>query len=151
MKWFKKSEVALGEGSVTQYIVFEHKKLFSLIFYRWNTIDQVRFHTHAFAAVAFLLKGWYWEQVIFNKIIMQNFVNIPFLPRFLPKNYCHSVQNAKPGTMTMVITGPWQKYWFEYFPDYREHEHVIGTGKWVKYTWGRKKVGVYNELPEEYK
>lgn len=142
MIWFKKSEVVLGTGSVTQYIVFEHKKIASLIFYRWNTIDQVRFHTHAFKAVAFLLTGWYWEKVMFNGIEMTNFVNVPFLPRFLPKNYCHAVQNAKPGTITMVITGPWQKNWFEYFPD---------TKKWVKYGWGRVKLSSHDELPEDYK
>jgi len=126
--FFKKSEVALGEGSVTQYIVFENKHFLSLIFYRWNTIDQVRFHTHAFGAVAFLLKGWYWEKVMFNDIEMTNFVNVPLVPRYLPKNYCHAVGNAKPGTLTMVIAGPWQKTWKEYFPD---------TKSWVTYTWGR--------------
>ncbi|MDX1373775.1 MAG: hypothetical protein R3321_14975, partial [Nitrososphaeraceae archaeon] len=29
----------------------------------------------------------------------------------------------------MVLAGPWDKYWYEYFPD---------TDTWVKYTWGRK-------------
>lgn len=140
MKIFRKSEVVLGQGSVTQYIVFEHKRLFSLIFYKWNTIDQVRFHTHAFAAVAFLLKGWYWEKVMFNGVEMTNFVNVPWIPRFLPKNYCHAVQNAKPGTTTMVITGPWQKHWYEFFPD---------TKQWVKYNWGRVKVGKFDHLPKE--
>ena len=137
---FETKEVALGEGSVTQHIVFENKKLFSLIFYKWNTIDQIRFHTHAFSSFAFLLKGWYWEKVMFNNIEMTNFVNQPLWPRYLPKNYCHAIQNAKPGTLTMVITGPWQKFWYEYFPD---------TKKWVKYTWGREKLGKYNKLPKD--
>ena len=137
---FEKKEVALGKGSVTQYIVFENKYLFSILFYKWNTIDQIRFHTHAFASFAFLLRGWYWEKVIFNKIEMTNFVNQPLWPRFLPRNYCHAIQNAKPGTLTMVITGPWQKNWHEYFPD---------TKTWVKYAWGREKVGRYRELPGE--
>lgn len=135
-KVFEKSEVALGEGSVTQYIVFENKKLLSLIFYRWNTIDQVRLHTHAFAAVAFLLSGWYWEKVRFGKHTMSNFVNVPFVPRFLPKNYAHSIQNSKPGTLTMVIAGPWQENWFEFFED---------TKTWVKYGWGRKKIAKIHE------
>lgn len=128
---FRKSEVALGSGSVTQYIIFENKYLFSLIFYRWDTIDQVRFHTHAFPAIAFLLKGWYWEKVLFNGIEMTNFVNVPLVPRYLPRNYTHAIGNAKPGSLTMVIAGPWQKYWWEFFPD---------TKKWVQYTWGRKVV-----------
>ncbi len=130
-KIWESKEVALGEGSVTQYTLFEHKRLFSIIFYKWNTINQIRFHTHAFAAVAFLLKGWYWEKVRYNGIVMTNFVNVPLIPRFLPRNYCHAIENSKPGTMTMVITGPWQKTWWEFFPD---------TDRWVEYSWGRKKI-----------
>ena len=142
MIFFKKKEVSLGEGSVTQYTLFENKYLFSIIFYKWFTIDQIRFHTHAFASFAFLLRGWYWEKVLFKGIEMTNFVNQPFWPRWLPRNYCHAIENAKPGTLTMVLTGPWQKNWFEYFPD---------TKKWVKYAWGRKKLGKFDELPEEYR
>lgn len=141
-KFFEKSKVTLGTGSVTQYIIFENKHLLSLIFYKWHTIDQVRFHTHAFPAVAFLLCGWYWEKVIFNGFEMTNFVCQPLWPRILPRNYCHAIQNAKPGTMTMVIAGPWQKNWFEYFPD---------TQTWVKYGWGREKLGKYKDLPKEYR
>lgn len=140
IKLFEKKEVALGTGSVTQYTIFENKYLFSLIFYKWNTINQVRFHTHAFASFAFLLHGWYWEKVLFNGIEMTNFVNQPLWPRYLPKNYCHAIKNARPGTLTMVLAGPWQKYWYEYFPD---------TELWVKYTWGRKKLGKFKELPKK--
>jgi hypothetical protein len=136
---FEKKEVALGTGSVTQYILFENKHLFSVIFYRWNTIDQVRFHTHAFASFAFLLKGFYWEKIKFGDIEMDNLVNQPLWPRYIPKNYCHSVGHAKPGTLTMVLAGPWQKHWYEFFPD---------TETWVKYTWGRKKLGKYKQIQE---
>lgn len=127
--FFKKSDVVLGEGSVTQYIVWENKKLCSLIFYKWNTIKQNRAHTHAFPALAFLLRGWYWENVWFDGLKMMNLVNTPLWPRWLPRNYCHAVGNARPGTITMVIAGPWQETWEEYFPD---------TDTWVTYTWGRK-------------
>lgn len=143
MKICKKKEVALGKGSVTQYTLFEHKRLFSIIFYRWNTIDQIRFHTHAFSAFAFLLHGWYWEKVKFGPHTMSNFVNQPLWPRWLPKNYCHAIENAYPGSITMVITGPWQKYWYEYFPD-----RMDGKGaKWVKYTWGRVVVSESTDAP----
>lgn len=129
IKMFTKKQVALGKGSVTQYTVFECKWLFSIIFYRWNTVDQIRFHTHAFAAYAFLLRGWYRESVMVDSVVEARTVDQTFKPRFLPKNYCHSIGYAKPNTVTMVIAGPWQKTWKEYFPD---------TKKWVTYGWGRK-------------
>lgn len=135
-KIFEKSEVALGEGSVTQLIIFEHKRFFSWIIYKWNTVDQVRLHTHAFFAVAFLISGWYWEKVRFGKHMMDNFVNTPLIPRFLPKGYCHAIKNSKPGTKTMVFTGPWQDHWFEFFEDEK---------MWVKYGWGRKKISKIKE------
>lgn len=137
---WEKKQVALGEGHVDQYILFENKYLFSIIFYRWATIDQIRFHTHAFNSIAFLLKGWYWEKVIFNGIEMTNFVNVPLVPRLINKGYCHAIENAKPGTMTMVLVGPWCQNWYEYFPD---------TKKWVKYKWGRIKVGTYDKLEDD--
>ena len=130
IKFFKSKEVALGVGSVTQYTVFECKQLFSIIFYRWNTVDQVRFHTHAFNAYAFLLRGYYEEKVIKDNKIINKTVNQLFKPRFLARNYCHSIGYAKPNTMTLVITGRWQDTWQEYFPD---------TEEWVTYSWGRQK------------
>ena len=134
IKMFSKKEVALGKGSVTQYTLFECKWLFSIIFYKWNTVDQIRFHTHAFAAVAFLLRGWYEEKVItYNDVGLQfttqKTVNQWLKPRYLPRNYCHSIGYALPSTITMVLCGPWQKTWKEFFPD---------SKKWVTYTWGRK-------------
>jgi hypothetical protein len=141
--FFQKKQVALGKGSVMQYILMENKWLFSIIFYKWATIDQIRFHTHAFHSVAFLLKGWYWEKVKFQtgdvKFQASNLVNIPLYPRIIQKNYCHAIQKARPGTMTMVIAGPWEKHWAEFFP---------ADKKWVKYAWGRKKIGFFDTLEE---
>ena len=134
--------VELGEGYVEEFTLFEHKRLFSIILYRWHTIDQVRFHTHAFASVAILLAGWYWEKIRYGKHVMTNFVNVPFLPRYLPTNYCHAIENAKPGTLTINFRGPWQRTWWEYFPN---------TDQWVEYTWGRDKLRKPNpgETPKE--
>jgi len=129
--FFQSKSIALGAGNVTQFLLIENKYFFSIIFYKWHTIDQVRYHTHAFPAVAFLLNGWYWEKVLFNDIEMENFVNVPLIPRILPRGYTHMIGNSKPGTRTMVIAGPWSEFWWEYFPD---------TDTWVKYTWGRKVV-----------
>jgi hypothetical protein len=142
IKFFTSKDVALGEGSVTQYTFFECKELFSIIFYKWNTVDQVRFHTHAFPAYAFLLRGFYHEKVITeDKRIIKKIVNQLFKPRFLARNYCHSIGYAKPNTVTMVFVGRWSKQWKEYFPD---------TKTWVTYEWGRKKVNkVVSELVEK--
>tara|TARA_R110000850_G_scaffold100075_1_gene207169 strand:- start:163 stop:627 length:465 start_codon:yes stop_codon:yes gene_type:complete len=139
IKLLTSKQVALGQGNVTQYTLFECKELFSIIFYRWNTIDQVRFHTHAFNAYAFLLKGYYHEKIISKGKTTDNIVNQILKPRFLAREYCHSIGYAKPNTMTLVITGSWQDTWQEYFPD---------TKKWVTYSWGRNKIDSKSYLQE---
>ncbi len=138
--FFKKSNVCLGKGTVTQYILIENKHFFSIIFYKWNTISQSRFHSHAFNAVAFLIKGFYWEKIIFDESCTEvdNVINVPLVPRFLPKNYIHSIGYSKPNTITMLISGKWDENWHEYFPD---------SKKWVRYGWGRVVIDKSSEFP----
>lgn len=133
--WFRKKRVELGDGHIIQYTLFESKKLFGIIIYHWKTIKQNRFHSHAFPAYAFLLNGSYIEEVIEDGKIVVKEVNSRFKPRFIPQNYIHRIMKAQPKTWTIVFTGPWLNNWFEYFQDKK---------KWVKYTWGRKKVAEYD-------
>jgi hypothetical protein len=133
--WFRAlavKDVALDMGNIKQYTLFECKYLFSIIFYKWENVQQSRFHTHAFASMAILLKGSYEEDVLVDdKEIVTRTVDERFKLRHLPKDYCHCINKAKPGTWTVVFCGPWKKTWEEYFVD---------TNTWIKYTWGRKRV-----------
>jgi len=138
--FFQKKRVELGEGYILAYVIFEWKPLFSIIVYNWKTILQNRFHSHAFAAYAFLLSGSYTEEVYRHGEITERKVNQWLKPRFLPRNYTHRILKADPNTYTVVFTGPWIKYWYEWFQD---------TNTWVKYTWGRKVVSKSNNPPEE--
>lgn len=131
MIFFKKKRVELGEGHIIQYTLFESKHLGGIWFYHWKTIGQNRFHTHAFDSIAITLSGSYEQEVIKDGRIIKEVVSKRFIPRFLPKNYCHRILKASPKTWTMVIFSPWIPYWWEYFQD---------TETWVKYTWGRKVV-----------
>lgn len=138
IKVWKHNEVALGEGRVRAFTLFECKYLFSIIFYTWETIDQVRFHTHAFSSIAILLSGSYEEEVIDRDLgICTRTVNQRWRPRFLPKDYCHSIKRSHPGTRTVVFAGPWKRTWWEFFPS--AFDPNFGT--WQRYTWGRKKIG----------
>lgn len=140
IKMFQKKRVELGDGHIIQYCIFECKYLFSIILYNWKTIKQNRFHSHAFSAIAFLLSGAYEQEVYKNGQIRTEKVNNWLTPRYLPKNYTHRIMKAESRTWTIVFTGPWMKYWYEWFED---------TNTWVKYTWGRKVLGKSNVPPEE--
>ena len=129
MKLFSKKRIELGEGHIVQYTIFEHKKIGGIWIYNWKSIEQNRFHTHAFGSYAFLLSGEYTEEIIRDGEIQKRTVNQWLKPKHLPKNYTHRILEAKPNTWTMVFFGKWIPYWWEYFHD---------TKTWVKYGWGRK-------------
>lgn len=133
--------VELGSGYILSYALFEWKLLFSVIIYNWKTIRQNRFHSHAFPAIAFLLKGEYVEEVYKDGKIITKVVGKDqrFKPRYLPRHYTHRILKAKPQTYTIVFTGPWTRYWYEWFED---------TNTWVKYTWGRRVVSKSSTPPK---
>ena len=141
--FLQSKEVALGDGSVKQFTLFEHKKIGGIWFYSWGNVGgesgegQCRFHTHAFNSIAVTLKGSYNQEVIDENGINKHEVSSLFRPRFLPRHYTHRIINAKPDTWTCVIFGRWSKTWYEYFED---------TKTWVEYSWGRK---VINKFPNK--
>lgn len=140
MLFFKKKRVELGTGYIMAYTLFESKHLFSIIFYNWLTIEQNRFHSHAFPAVAFLLSGSYEEEYLDLGQVKINKVNAWMKPRYLPRNYTHRIMVAAPRTWTVVFVGPWSDNWYEWFQD---------SKVWVKYGWGRKVIDKSHETPLE--
>lgn len=146
--FWKKSEVVLGTGNVTQFIVWENKYFCSCILYTWQTIDQVRAHSHAFNAVTFLLHGWYWEDILLGDRWVRTLVNQPLWPRYIPKGYVHAVKDSKPGTKTLLFCGPWQNVWWECFPANLSKGYL--TDMWVKYTWGRQKISSSPLIPKSF-
>ena len=126
---FRKKRIELGKGEIIQYTIFESKKLGGIWLYNWKTIEQNRFHTHAFSSIAITLRGQYTEEVIKDGVIEQRVVRKLFRPRKLPRNYCHRILDADPNTWTIVLFGKWSSFWWEYFQD---------SKTWVQYTWGRK-------------
>lgn len=129
MIWFKKKRVELGDGHIIQYTIFESKYFGGIWIYNWKTIGQNRFHTHAFKSIAITLNGSYIQELMKNDKIITEVVKRKFIPRYLPRDYCHRILEAKPNTWTIVFFGKWSEYWWEYFQD---------SKTWVKYTWGRK-------------
>lgn len=134
---FKRKRIELGEGHIIQYTLFESKRFGGIWIYNWKTIDQNRFHTHAFNSVAFTLRGSYTQEVITDTGIEVQEVKRWLRPRFLPRHYTHRILEAKPNTWTCVIFGRWSKFWYEYFDD---------TKTWVKYSWGRKKIEKFSNV-----
>ena len=111
--FWKKKDILLGDQNVSEITVLEWKKLFSIKLFHFHKTEgsQDRFHTHAFNALSFLLKGNYTEEVLDGKKVLR-------LPRnrskiiFIPKGQFHRITKSE-GCRTLLITGPWDAEWSE--------------------------------------
>lgn len=105
--FLKKKRIDLGEQSVTELTILEYKKWFSIKLFNFHKSEGVqdRFHTHAFNAYSFLLKGDYIEEVLEdNKIVKCLRSRSKVL--FIPKDSYHRITRSK-GCVTLLVTGPW--------------------------------------------
>ena len=124
---FNRVRVALGKGYLDKYTIFECKWFFCIYFHIFNTIEQDRFHTHAFNGIAILFKGGYEEQQKIGNLILNKKVGLGI--RYIPRLYNHRLLKSKPNTMSILFTGPWVDFWTE------EKNGLVRT-----LTWGRKEV-----------
>lgn len=124
---FNKARVALGEGHLDRLTIFECKNIFSVYIHCFNTVAQDRFHSHAFAGLAFLLWGGYYEEYKNDTGVYVKWVG-PGV-RYIPRAYNHRLLRSVPNTVSVLITGPWARHWTE------EKDGVVRT-----LTWGRKVV-----------
>lgn len=133
-KILHKDRVGIGRGHIDRYTLFEFKYLGGVIFNVFNSIEQDRWHTHAFNSICIQLRGYYYEdtlQKIGNSYIpMQKEQIRAFRIRFLPRTHNHRILESSPNAWSLSIMGPWQKTWTETRWDYRR----------ILYTWGRKRL-----------
>ena len=120
---FKKARIALGNGFLDRYTIFECKRWFSIYFHIFNTIEQDRFHTHAFDGVAILLRGGYEEEVKKGNLFYRKWIG-PSV-RFIPRSYNHRLLRSKPNTLSILFTGPWSE-------ENESYVKILG--------WGRKEL-----------
>ena len=122
------NKFTFGDQVVSQFILFECKWLFSIIFFYFHKSDgaQDRFHTHAFNALSIKLFGRYNEYILLDEETGEYEVK----PRenviqYFPRDSYHKIGNGT-GCMTILFSGPWKKTWKEYI-----------DGKVVHYNWNR--------------
>lgn len=113
---FKYSKFKFGEQHVSQFILFEYKKWFSIIFFYFHKSDksQDRYHTHAFNAWSFKLFGEYHEYILLSKNPFKvNVKRRKSFYKFFPKDSYHKIGNST-GCLTVLFTGSWNQTWEEY-------------------------------------
>jgi hypothetical protein len=107
----KYKRVSFGAGHIDVYTLFEFKRFLSLTLHKFNTIEQDRFHSHAFGAISIMIKGGYAEEYVDNGEIKTKHIK-PGI-RYIPRGYEHRLLESRPNTWTILFAGPWSKTWFE--------------------------------------
>ena len=124
---FKKYDGGKNSG-VTGYFLIEWKKVFSIGLLHFKKGSREAYHSHAFFAMTWFLKGTVTEE-------KYNGPNKDFgpsiIPKFTPRTNLHRVISHL-DTWALTFRGPWEDYWIEYRPDKKE--------AWVYLTHGRKEV-----------
>lgn len=128
ISFLKYNKFTFGDQIVSQFVVFECKYLFSILFFYFHKCDsaQDRYHTHAFNAISFKFFGEYTEYLYHENTNTFTTVRRTSFFKFFPRNSFHKIGNSS-GCLTMLLSGPWKKGWKE-----------LIDGKIVQYDWGRK-------------
>lgn len=123
-------KVTLGTGTITRFTLVELKFIGGIILNIFNTTTQDRFHTHAFPALSFMLKGFYNENILHPNGKIEKRKIIPGI-RYIP-TYCnHQILDSSRNAISITIMGPWGYSWSE------TNAEKLNTRI---YTWGRRRI-----------
>lgn len=122
MKILKKSSDGGKNSGVTAYFLIEWKKLFSIALLRFSDGTRKNYHTHAFDAITWFVKGKGVEEQRLG------FGNKHFSPSFIPKitrkDNFHRIKSI--GTnWAITFRGRWQNHWSEYNAE--KNEYILLT------------------------
>lgn len=137
------------ESGVTGYFLIEWKPLFSIGLLHFKKGSRENFHSHAFNALSWFIKGSVTEERLRPEcaepayIILKEmgndgvdhcFKSKDFVPSLIPKyttrNNIHRVISHD-STWVFTIRGPWKDIWYEFDPK---------ENRVIKLTHGRKEI-----------
>jgi hypothetical protein len=132
MKFFQKAKDGGKESHVTGFFFVEIKSLFSIVLLHFGDGTREAFHSRAFNALTWFLKGEVNEFRMEEggSIFIKRFA-ASLKPKYTTRDNCHKVF-SNGDTWALSFRGPWANTWREYLPSLK---------KFVTLTHGRKVVG----------
>lgn len=118
MKFFKKASDGGPGSGVTGYWLVEGKKSFSVVLLHFSPGSREAYHSHAFNAVTWWLKGRVREVTRINHPAMGDLPYVvgykPSLrPKFTPRKQMHKIVAGDDGAWAISFRGPWGNTWQE--------------------------------------
>ena len=128
MKLFSLAKDGGPDSHVTGFFLVEIKSLFSIVLLHFANGTREAYHSHAFNAVTWVLKGEFQERMLDGKV---NIFKPSLKPKITLRSTFHKVFSVG-STWALSFRGPWTNTWKEFLPS---------TRKFVTLTHGRKIVG----------
>ena len=129
MKFFNYAKDGGPLSRVWGLYLVEIKSLFSIVLLRFKDGSREAFHTHAFHAVSWVLKGELVEHMLDGEV---RHYRQSLIPLFTSRSCFHKVHSVGE-TLVITFRGPWVNIWKEYLPEEK---------RFLELTWGRKLVNV---------
>jgi len=129
MKFMSKAKDGGPDSPVTAFFILEMKPFFTIAILKFNKGSREQFHTHAFNAYTWLLKGHMLEETIDNSLYTYQ---KSLVPKYTPCSKNHRVI-AHTNSYCLTLRGPWSKTWQEY---------DSSLNKTTAFTHGRKVVSI---------
>lgn len=127
MRSFEWSKEGGSESHVDGFFLIEIKSLFSIVLLRFRQGGREAYHSHAFNAFTFWLKGLAWEFLLNGKDHRWT----AGMVKFTPRNCFHRVEAIR-DTWALSFRGPWSQMWREYLPESREFVTLTNGRKVVE-------------------
>lgn len=124
MKLFKKMKDGGPDSNVTGYWLVEIKSLFSIVLLRFADGSRENYHSHAFHAFSWVMKGKLLEE---HMQLKTNHIYPSWIP-FITTRQCFHRVTSYGDTWALTFRGPWSKSWAEYSP-VTEEIIVLSNGR----------------------
>jgi hypothetical protein len=112
------------ESGVTGYFLIEWKRFFSIGILHFKQGSRENYHSHAFNALTWFLKGTVTEEKYTGE---KKDFGPSIWPKSTPRTNIHRVVSHS-DTWALTFRGPWEDVWYEYRPK---------DGKLIYLTHGR--------------
>ena len=110
MKFCKKSHDGGKDSGVTGYWLVEIKWLFSIVLLKFNKGSREAFHSHAFNAFTWWIKGSVTEHFVDGST--PKMWKPSWKPKYTPRDEYHKII-ANEVSYAISFRGPWSKFWKE--------------------------------------
>lgn len=133
MNIFKKLKDGGSQSPVDAYFLFEIKGLASVALLKFNKGGREAFHTHAFDALTWFIKGDLVEEDVSGKLYRYK---KSLIPKLTPKSKNHRVL-ANKDSYCLTVRGRWVESWTEYNKEedkttlFKQGRKVVNTSKGI--------------------